>query len=112
MDFVDDNHLDASTLGKGLKDRLPGVARDQFWPNKQVDDHVVGLLAIRVEQQKTFDEQTLIFVLVLVAMVSFHVVFYRGCALHLNRGKTEQRLFVNDHPPPCPPHKRSWRAEQ
>ena len=55
MDFVDDNHLDESTFGKGLDDRLPGVARGQLWPNKQVNDHVVDLIAVIIEGQKTFD---------------------------------------------------------
>ena len=100
MDFVDDNHLDKSSLGKCLKDRSPGVACGRLWPNKQVDDHVVGLLVIRVEGQKTLDDQTLIFVLVLVTMVSLCGVFYRDCAFNLIRGETEQWLFINDHPLP------------
>ena len=84
--FVNDNHLDESTSGNGLKDGAPRVACGQLRANEQVDHYVIGLLAIRVEGHQAFDKQTLVLMFVLIPMISFHVVLCGCRTLHLVRG--------------------------
>ena len=100
VNFIDDNHLDESTSGNGLKDRPPSVARSELWTNEQVDDYVLGFLPVRIEGHQAFNEQTLVFVLVLITMVSFQVLLYGCRTLHLVGGQTKQRLLVEDDPAP------------
>lgn len=107
--LVADNHSDEAALGQALQDGTSLLVCGKSGTREQVDHYMVSLVAVGVKVVQTMNEQILVRVFVLVAVVSLETVFGGSGAVHLVHGQANKGLHIDGH---ATPKYGSERADQ